>query len=154
MEVSHNVCKNRVLDLFLKFLLPAGTQHQRSSTLLLFTCSHWQAPQIFRQIIWQVSDSNLSVAGRTPSILLHWRRPSASRSFSCLVLKPRSSKLDHRQACCTWLISSPKRSKSPSTHATFCRHFCTVSSWPRSPICNRREAIWITEPQTDTSHKR
>lgn len=51
-------------------------------------------------------------------------------------------RLDHWQACCTWLISSPKRSKSPSTQAPFSRHFWTVSSCPSSPACTRRDAIW------------
>lgn len=55
---------------------------------------------------------------------------------------------NHLQTCCTWLISSPNRSKSPSTQAPFCRHFCTVSSWPRSPACTRRDAIWEGKPQT------
>lgn len=55
--------------------------------------------------------------------------------------------LNHPQACCTWLISSPKRSNSPSTQAPFSRHFCTVSSWPSSPVCTRRDAIWRAHEQ-------
>lgn len=59
-------------------------------------------------------------------------------------LKPKL-RLNHPQACCTWLISSPKRSNSPSTQAPFSRHFCTVSSCPSSPVCTRRDAIWRWE---------
>lgn len=48
-----------------------------------------------------------------------------------------------RQACWTCVRSSPNRSNRLSTHARFPKHFCTVSSWPRStPPRERNTAIW------------
>lgn len=68
------------------------------------------------------------------------------RVFFFFPFKPKL-RLNHPQACCTWLISSPKRSNSPSTQAPFSRHFCTVSSWPSSPVCTRNDAIWGANDQ-------
>lgn len=123
----------------------------------LFTCSGLRTS--FRQVGCQVPDSNLSVAGRRdslhPSLLPFWAG-GILLSVGLIVLSisfTPTSKLDHRQACCAWLINSPKRSKSPSTQAPFCRHFCTVSSCPRSPACTRRDAIWRAEPQTVNTAK-
>lgn len=92
-------------------------------------------------------DSNLCVAGRRNSLHPYGATSTLRHpvffSIQLLFYSPFfKSGTNHLQTCCTWLISSPNRSKSPSTQAPFCRHFCTVSSCPRSPACTRRDAIW------------
>lgn len=86
-------------------------------------------------------------AGATLSVGLQLSSSVVACVF--VFLEKTKLRLNHPQACCTWLISSPKRSNSPSTQGPFSRHFCTVSSCPSSPVCTRSDAIWRWEGQCD-----
>lgn len=141
VEVSQ---KQSPSPLLIRILLSVGIQllsHCSRAARFMLQTSQCPSGESANRSLIQISAWKERLTSSFSAAAFSSRHPLVFQYFKTTLSEP-----DHRQACCTWFISSPKRSKRPSTQAPFCRHFCTVSSCPSSPACTRRDAIWREEP--------